>query len=136
MTRQRKAILRALGELHGHATAEEIHQRAAGYHEHVDLSTIYRTLGMLRDLRIVTRTDLGQGRALYEVLSDDSHHHLVCRCCGEITELDEVYLEPVAQAIQQDLHFKPLLDHVAIFGVCERCDEDEHEWDHARDASR
>ena len=132
MTRQRKAILRALCELKGHATAEEVHERAARYHEHVDLSTIYRTLDLLRDLRIVSKTDLDQGRTLYEVLSDNSHHHLVCRRCGEVKVLDKAYLEPVAQAIQKDLRFKPLLDHVAVFGVCEQCVEEEHVSDHAQ----
>lgn len=132
MTRQRKAILRVLCELDGHATAEEIHRRTIQYHEHVDLSTAYRTLDRLRDLRIVTRTDMGQGRALYEVLANNSHHHLVCECCGEVRDLDEVYLVPVAWVIQQDLHFRPLLEHMAIFGLCEQCDEEEHGSSHAR----
>jgi hypothetical protein len=78
--------------LGGHATVEEIHQRAARYYEPVDLSTIYRTLDMLRDLRMVSRTDLGRGRALHEVLSNNSRHHLVCQCCEEVRDLDEVYL--------------------------------------------
>jgi len=123
MTHQRRTILRALCELDGHASAEEIYHRATRYHERMDLSTVYRTLERLRHLRIVSRTDLGQRPARYEILSDNSHHHLVCQRCGKVTGLDEVYLVPVAQAIRQDLGFEPMLDHMAIFGLCEECRE-------------
>ena len=68
MTRQRAIILQALCELDGHASAE----RSTSGHLHrqeVDLSTVYRTLERLRDLRILSQTDLGRGSAEYEVVT-------------------------------------------------------------------
>jgi Fur family ferric uptake transcriptional regulator len=121
LTRQRKAILRTLCELEGHETADQIYRHAIEYHEGMDLSTVYRTLEVLRDRRIISRTEMGQGRSLYELMPSIPHHHLVCRCCGGVTDLGEVYLAPLYERIQQDLGFRPLIDHAAIFGLCEQC---------------
>jgi Fur family ferric uptake transcriptional regulator len=121
ITQQRRTILQVLCEMDGHTSAEEIHHRAILYREHLDLSTVYRTLETLRQRRIVSRTDLGQRPARYEILSDNSHHHLVCQRCGKVTDLDEAYFVPMVQNIQEDLGFEPILDHMALFGLCEKC---------------
>jgi Fur family ferric uptake transcriptional regulator len=121
MTQQRMVILHALCELDGHASAERIHEKVAECEDDVDLSTVYRTLERLRDLRILSQTDLGRGCAEYEIVADQPHHHLVCQKCGRVIDLDHRYLSPVAKAIRQDLGFEPVLDHFAIFGLCNAC---------------
>jgi Fur family ferric uptake transcriptional regulator len=120
-TRQRRVILRALCELDGHASAERIHEMVAKREDDVDLSTVYRTLERLRDLRLLSQTDLGRGCAEYEIVTDEPHHHLVCQRCGRVIDLDHHYLAPTAEAIRQDLSFEPVLDHFAIFGLCRTC---------------
>lgn len=121
MTRQRRVILRALCELQGHASAERIHETIAKCDDDVDLSTVYRTLERLRDLRILSQTDLGRGCAEFEVVAEQPHHHLVCQHCGCVIDLDHGYLAPMAETIRRDLCFEPVLDHFAIFGLCRAC---------------
>jgi Fur family ferric uptake transcriptional regulator len=121
ITQQRAIILQALCELDGHASAEKIHERAILQQPALDLSTVYRTLERLRDLRIVSQTDLGRGCAEYEIVTDRPHHHLVCQHCGQVIDLDHAYLAAAAQAIRRDLGFDPAFDHFAIFGVCQCC---------------
>ncbi len=82
MTRQRAIILQALCELGGHASAEDVYEQATLHRRDVDLSTVYRTLERLRDLRILSQTDLGRGYAEYEIVADQPHHHLICQGCG------------------------------------------------------
>ena len=123
MTRQRAIILQALCELDGHGGAEEVYQRATLHRRDVDLSTVYRTLERLRDLRILSQTDLGRGYAEFEIVADRPHHHLVCRGCGRVMDLDHTYLAPAAEAIRQDFGFEPIFDHFAIFGWCRECCE-------------
>ena len=130
VTRQRLAILQALCELDGHASAEQIHERVAQYQKDVDLSTIYRTLERLRDAHVVSQTDLGRGCAEYEIVTDHPHHHLICQQCGRVTDLDHGYLAPVAGAIRQNFGFCPTFDHFAIFGLCKNCCEDDPEQIH------
>jgi Fur family ferric uptake transcriptional regulator len=118
LTRQRAIVLQALCELHGHASAEQVYEQVCVHRRDVDLSTVYRTLERLRDLRIVSQTDLGRGCAEYEIVTDSPHHHLICLECGRVIDLEHSYLEPVATAIRQDFGFVPVLDHFAIFGLC------------------
>ncbi len=124
LTRQRVLVLRALCELGGHASAEKIYDQATLHRRDVDLSTVYRTLERLRDLRILSQTDLGRGCAEYEVVTDHPHHHLVCQGCGQVIDLDHTYLLTPAEAIRRDFGFEPIFDHFAIFGWCQRCTRD------------
>jgi Fur family ferric uptake transcriptional regulator len=120
MTRQRVLVLQALCELGGHASAEEIYERATLHQHNLDLSTVYRTLERLRDLRVLSQTDLGRGCAEFEPVTDQ-HHHLVCRSCGRVFDLDHDYLSAAAKSIRRDFGFEPIFDHFAIFGWCREC---------------
>ena len=124
MTRQRVVILQALCELHGHASAEDIYEQATLHRRDMDLSTVYRTLERLRDLRILSKTDLGRGCAEYEVVTDQPHHHLICQDCGQVIDLDHTYLATCAEAIRREFGFEPIFDHFAIFGRCRKCNRE------------
>ncbi|MFL7808632.1 MAG: Fur family transcriptional regulator [Anaerolineae bacterium] len=121
MTRQRAVILQALCELNGHASAEDVHCQIARCLGDVDLSTVYRNLEALRDARILSQTDLGRGCAEYEVVGDRPHHHLVCQRCGHVQEVDHAYFDAVGEMVRERYGFEPILDHLAIFGVCAAC---------------
>lgn len=118
ITRQRAAILQSLCELDGHASVERIHEQVCVHCHDVSITTVYRTIERLRDLRIVSQTDLGRGCAEYEIVADRPHHHLICLECGRVIDLEHSYLEPVDEAIRRDFGFVPIFDHFAIFGRC------------------
>ena len=90
-------------------------------HHDIDLSTVYRTLERLRDEGILSQTDLGRGCAEFEIVQDRPHHHLICQACGKVINLNHEYLLPLAGAIRRELHFDPILAHLAIFGICQDC---------------
>jgi Fur family ferric uptake transcriptional regulator len=123
ITEQRAIILRALCELDGHASVERVHSRVAREHPGVARSTVYRTLEKLRDLRILSQTDLGRGCDEYEMVTDQPHHHLVCQGCGRVADLDHGYFAFVGDAVRRDFAFEAVLDHLAIFGLCRECQE-------------
>jgi Fur family ferric uptake transcriptional regulator len=121
MTRQRVLILQALCELHGHASAEDVYEQTTVHRPDVDLSTVYRTLERLRDMRIVSQTNLGRGHAEYEVVADRPHHHLICKNCGRVVDLNHSYMSAAARNIRRDFGFEPIFDRFAIFGWCKEC---------------
>lgn len=121
ITQQRATILRALCELDGHASVEHVYARIAQGNAGLDRSTVYRTMEKLRDLRILSQTDLGRGCAEYEIVTDHPHHHLVCQSCGRVVDLDHAYVSALAESVQQDFGFEAVLDHFAIFGLCHEC---------------
>ena len=123
LTPQRMMILAAIYEREGHVTAEAIHERVTQQYPFVDISTVYRTLQLLKKLRLVTETDLGEGVVEYELRERGRHHHLVCRQCGKTAPLDHSYLKPLADQLEQAYGFQADLEHFAIFGLCSRCRE-------------
>ena len=121
MTPQRMMILSSLRHAPGHMTASDIFERVKAEYPYVDISTVYRTLGVLKDLRLISETDLGGGDAAFEWVGADRHHHLICRRCNEITRLDHRYLEAMGERLAHDLGFRADIDHFAIFGLCAGC---------------
>ena len=121
ITPQRDLILRALCELDGHASAERVHERVIAGQPRINVSTVYRTLERLRDLGILSQIDLGRQCVEFEIVEDRPHHHLVCRDCGRVIDLDHSYLAALDEPIRRDFGFEPLLCHFAIFGFCRQC---------------
>ncbi len=123
-TPQRLMILTTLRHAHGHLTANEICEEVCREYPYIDISTVYRTLGVLKDLRLVSETDMGTGDTTYEwVRRLQRHHHLICRSCGLVASLDHKHLEGLGTEIAAETGFKADLDHFAIFGVCKDCAE-------------
>jgi Fur family ferric uptake transcriptional regulator len=121
MTPQRMMILTSLRHAPGHLTAADIYDRVKEAYPYVDISTVYRTLTVLKDMRLISETHMGTGDAAFEWVGDERHHHLICRKCGGVTQLDHKYLEELGTELARDLGFRADIDHFAIFGLCAGC---------------
>ena len=121
LTPQRMMILSAIENSDDHISAEEIYAQVVAKYPRVNISTVYRTLELLKRLGLVTETDLGGGRVRYHSAEKGHHHHLVCRQCGAIIDLDEALLSPLKSALLQEYKFSADLRHLAIFGRCANC---------------
>jgi len=118
-TPQRLVILGAL-EQGRHLSADEIYARIEGTIPGLNRSTVYRNLELLRDLGLISETDLGGGTREYELI-EERHHHLVCRTCGEQWELADDVVSPLRERIAIQYGFTAGIDHLAIFGTCAVC---------------
>ena len=123
LTPQRLMILSAIENSDDHISAEEIYTQVVAKYPYVNISTVYRTLELLKGLGLVTETDLGEGRVRYHPADKGQHHHLVCQECGAIIDLDESVLAPVKDVLLKEYGFMADLRHLAIFGRCVKCKE-------------
>lgn len=121
LTPQRLLILSALRHAPGHMMAAEILDQVRESYPYIDASTVYRTLGVLKSMRLVSETDIGGGEYQYEWLDQERHHHLICRQCESVTLLDHRYLEDLGAEVLDDYGFQPDIDHFAISGLCSDC---------------
>ncbi len=110
-TPQRLAVVGALAA-EQHQSLAEIRERCPG----VGLVTIYRTLGVLSEIGLVRRLELGGGRC-YE-LADDHHHHLICESCGDVSEFERC---PVDLRRLGDMDFEVSSHSLEIYGRCAAC---------------
>ncbi len=121
LTPQRMLIISIIHDSKGHVTAEGVRARVTKQYPFVDISTVYRTLQLLKKLHLVSETDLGGGRVEYELTQEERHHHLVCRQCGATSALDDDMIEPLRARLLEKHGFQADMEHFAIFGVCRGC---------------
>jgi len=78
---------------------------------------VYRTVNLLRVLRVVRRIQLGDGAQRYELAEDyrAHHHHFVCETCGRIEDVRRCPLEGADLGVTVRSH------HLELFGVCRHC---------------
>ena len=117
-------VISAIENSDDHISADEIYAQVVTKYPHVNISTVYRTLELLKRLGLVTETDLGGGRVRYHPADKGHHHHLVCQECGAIIDLDESVLTPVSGLLLNKFDFVADLNHLAIFGRCINCNKD------------
>ena len=123
LTPQRMMVLSAIANSEHHISAEEIYVQVVAKYPHVNISTVYRTLDLLKRLGLVTETDLGGGRVRYHPADKGHHHHLVCQECGAIIDLDESVLSSLKSRLLREYKFSADLRHLAIFGRCSNCNK-------------
>jgi Fur family ferric uptake transcriptional regulator len=121
LTPQRMLVIEALHNADRHLSAEEIYRQLHSRYPYANISTVYRTLELLKELNLVTETSLGDGRVRYHVAEKGHHHHLVCDSCGKIIDLEESALYSLKDALLHDYGFDADLRHLAISGKCSGC---------------
>jgi len=114
-------VVSALRHADGHRTAAQVLDEVQRAYPYVDISTVYRTMAVLKELHLVSETDMGAGELAYEWSAGDPHHHLICRSCGTVRQLDPQALDRLAQTLAGDYGFRADIEHIAIFGLCEIC---------------
>ncbi len=116
-------ILQALVDASRHLTAEEIHDTVRETYSVIDLATVYRTLQLLKRVRLVIEIDPVDGSAEYEFAGDGRHHHMACRMCRGTFDLSIEYLESLRETLTTEFGFLPDLHSFTVSGICARCAE-------------
>ncbi len=120
VTSQRLVVHETLVELGRHVGAEELLAAVGERLPSVSLPTVYASLEALEEAGLVRRVAAGRGRALYDSRPVD-HHHLVCRRCGAVEDLDApVSLERALESARRS-GFEVDGAEVVVHGLCAAC---------------
>ena len=125
LTPQREATVRVLLEHEeDHLSAEDVYLLVKEKSPEIGLATVYRTLELLTELKVVDKINFGDGVSRYDLRkegADHFHHHLVCIECGSVDEIQEDLLGDVEKIVERDFNFQ-IKDHRLTFhGICHRC---------------
>ena len=120
ITPQRRAILEIIQEQGGHLSADEIYQLARARIPGLSLSTVYRTLDLLRELDLVSELHLASNRHHYEAPGPE-HQHLVCLNCGRVVEFLCAHSAQTCQRLADQHGFSITGSRVELLGYCEEC---------------
>jgi Fur family ferric uptake transcriptional regulator len=121
VTPQRAIILEAIEAITGHFTAEDIYAAVQKVSAYINIATVYRTLELLKELEMITTSDMGTSAIHYALRTHGPHHHAICRTCGRSFEFPHTLLEGVLDRLNADFNFVADAHHVVIFGWCTGC---------------
>lgn len=121
LTPQRHLILSVIQEADEHLSIDQIVERVQTRNPYVSLSTVYRTLELLRELGVVRENHLSGEQPRYEAAGGTAHHHLVCRRCRAVIHLDNALLGDLNEKLQEQYHFQNITLDLVAAGYCETC---------------
>lgn len=120
LTPQRLAILDLLRNASGHLTPTEIFQLVVQDLPGLTEATVYRTLNFLVEQGLVMVAHVGRGQLVYEIAGHD-HHHLICRQCGGMREIDHLELRSLYKQFLVNTGYQIDTIHATFFGLCPEC---------------
>ena len=120
-TSQRALIMEIIRQGQGHLDADEIYRRAREKEPRLSLSTVYRTLQMLKKLSLVEELHFDDNHHHYEVKPSAEHHHLVCLGCGRVIEFSHPLSDYIKKTVPEAKDFDIRESEVRMTGYCARC---------------
>jgi Fur family transcriptional regulator, ferric uptake regulator len=119
-TSARIAVLQILSEEHQHRSVDELRSDILERYPAIDPATVYRTLETLEDHGLVVRMELGDRRTRWASTTRD-HHHLICRNCETVAELDDELFHQLAEELTRRYGVRVDMHHLVLRGLCPAC---------------
>jgi Fur family transcriptional regulator, ferric uptake regulator len=127
MTLPRKIILNALADGEGYLSAEDLYLKVHPDQPGIGLATVYRTLLLLNSLGLVTKLEIGEGRARYELAETEHHHLIVCESCHKVVKYSDFTTQEkdsfaaLERLVEKTYHFAINRHVVQYHGICPEC---------------
>jgi Fe2+ or Zn2+ uptake regulation protein len=119
-TSQRVVMHRLLRDRARHVRAEDLLAEAGEKLPGVSLPTVYATLELFEQLGIVRRVNGSGGTLLWDTRAD-VHHHMICRRCGRIEDMETPLDLERARRSAAKSGFEPDRAEVVVSGLCASC---------------
>jgi len=127
ITAQRRALVEVIQEAKEHLDADALLERARKRQANLDRATVYRTIELLKKLRMIDELDLmhleGE-KHYYEVKTTRDHFHLACFRCGRIEEFSSPLFEQLKTEISAEAGFDIRVTRLEVGGACRTCTAD------------
>lgn len=120
VTAQRVAVLRAVsGRPHG--TADDVFEAAKNEIGTISRQAVYDALGILVDRDLIRRIQPAGSAARFEDRTGDNHHHLICRICGRVVDVDCALGSAPCLTPADNMGYEVDEAEVAYWGRCPEC---------------
>ena len=120
MTAQRLAVLRAVGG-EPHVTADRVAEIVRAEIGAISLQSVYDALGILTAEGVIRRIQPAGSPARFEDRVGDNHHHLICRICGRVVDVDCAAGPAPCLTAADDRGYEIDEAEVAYWGRCPDC---------------
>ena len=120
VTAQRLAVLRALSD-RPHSTADDIYHIVRGEIGAISRQAVYDAFAVLTDKGLLRRIQPAGSPARYENRVGDNHHHLICRACGRMVDVDCAVGDTPCLTAADDSGYQIDEAEVTYWGRCPEC---------------
>jgi Fur family transcriptional regulator, stress-responsive regulator len=120
VTAQRLAVLRAVAG-RPHSTADDIDKIVRAEIGAISRQAVYDALGVLTDKGLLRRIQPARSPARYEDRVGDNHHHLICRTCGRMVDVDCAVGATPCLTAADDSAYEIDEAEVIYWGRCPEC---------------
>lgn len=120
VTAQRLAVLRAVAE-NPHSTADDIDKVVRAEIGAISRQAVYDALGVLTDRGLLRRIQPAGSPARYEDRVGDNHHHLICRICRRMVDVDCAVGDTPCLTAADDRAYEIDEAEVTYWGRCPDC---------------
>jgi len=120
VTAQRLAILRAIADA-PHVTADVVADAVRREIGTISIQAVYDALGTLTETGLLRRIQPAGSPARYEDRVGDNHHHLVCRVCDRMVDVDCAVGDAPCLTAVEDLGYEVDEAEVIYWGRCPEC---------------
>jgi Fur family peroxide stress response transcriptional regulator len=121
LTPQRMAVLKTLIGNNEHLSAEDIYERVHGDYPMIGLATVYKTIGMLKEMGEITELNISNERARYDGSGETPHPHFICTRCNAIIDLKEEPLINLCENFIGKAEYHITNYRLDFFGLCPEC---------------
>ncbi len=123
LTRQREAVAQVFFDTDGHISAEELYIKVSRSYPGVGLTTVYRTLKLLKEAGLAKERRFAEdSQGVFEKEDTARHHdHLICTRCGKIIEFKEPLIEKLQEEVAQKHGFSVEDHKMELYGLCSSC---------------
>ncbi len=120
VTAQRLAVLRAVSD-GAHVTADSVAETVRDEVGSISLQAVYDALAALVEVGLVRRIQPAGSPALFEARVSDNHHHLICRQCGQVADVDCAVGYTPCLTASDDRGYQIDEAEVIYWGLCPQC---------------
>lgn len=120
VTAQRLAVLQAVSDA-PHVSADVVAERVRGEIGSISIQAVYDALGTLTENGLLRRIQPAGSPARYEDRVGDNHHHLVCRVCDRMVDVDCAVGDPPCLTAVEDFGYAIDEAEVIFWGRCPEC---------------
>ncbi|MEW6231708.1 MAG: Fur family transcriptional regulator [Chloroflexota bacterium] len=120
-TSQRELLFRLIQENREHLDVDGIYRLAKREYPRLSISTVYRTLSLLKELNLVRELHLEEEHHHYEARDPGGHFHLICKGCGQVIEFSSPLAEELKHHVARDKDFQVSDVQIDITGLCREC---------------